>query len=63
MVDAVAVYDEDGNVIAVIDLYKRTINYAGKSLPFFLVAGEAEKEYPAYYATEMIKRSIRGSGR
>lgn len=58
--DIVAVFDDDGNVIGVIDLRRRVLHYAGKSIPFYIVAGPSEKEYPAHYSNQLLKN--RGKG-
>lgn len=58
--DYVAVYDDDGNVIAVINLVRKTLHYAGSELPFFLVTGPSEQEYPSFYATAALRAKLKG---
>ncbi len=53
--DYIAITDGEGNVVAILDLVKKTLHYAGKELPFFLVTGPQEKEYPSFYANAMIR--------
>ena len=53
--DYIAITDGEGNVVAILDLVKKVLHYAGKELPFFLVAGPEEKEYPSFYANAMIQ--------
>lgn len=60
--DYVAITDGEGNVVAILDLVKKVIHYAGRELPFVLVAGDGEKEYPSFYANAMIK-ALRNSRR
>ena len=61
--DYVAKTDEDGNVVAILDLIKKVLHYAGREITFFLVAGPEEKEYPSVYAKALIKSRLRRSGR
>lgn len=61
--DLLFVYDDDGNVVALIDLTKRTMRYAGRELPFFVVAGPSEMEYPSFYATALLRARAKRSGR
>ncbi|AYJ73980.1 hypothetical protein phiLo_128 [Thermus phage phiLo] len=58
--DTMAVFDDDGNVIGVIDLKRKVLHYAGKSIPFYIVAGTSEMEYPSYYSNQLLKN--RGKG-
>jgi hypothetical protein len=53
--DHIAITDGEGNVVAILDLVKKVLHYAGKELPFFLVTGPEEKEYPSFYANAMIQ--------
>jgi len=53
--DYIAITDGEGNVVAILDLVKKVLHYAGKELPFFLVAGPEEREYPSFYANAMIR--------
>lgn len=62
MADLVAVLDQDGNVVALLDLVKGAIRYGGRELPFFLVAGPSEQEYPSYYASALVRARIRKGG-
>lgn len=61
--DYVAVTDEDGNVIALISLSRKTILYAGSELPFFLVAGPSEQEYPSFYASAILRSATKARSR
>jgi len=61
--DYIAITDGEGNVTAILDLVKKVLHYAGKELPFFLVAGPEEREYPSFYANAMaqaLKKLKRG---
>ena len=63
--DYIAITDGEGNVVAILDLIKKTLHYAGRELPFFLVAGPEEKEYPSFYAnamTQALKNLRKGRG-
>jgi hypothetical protein len=53
--DYIAITDGEGNVVAILDLVKKVLHYAGRELPFFLVAGPEEREYPSFYANAMIR--------
>jgi len=53
--DYIAITDGEGNVVAILDLVKKVLHYAGRELPFFLVTGPEEKEYPSFYANAMIR--------
>jgi hypothetical protein len=53
--DYIAITDGEGNVVAILDLVKKVLHYAGRELPFFLVAGPEEKEYPSFYANAMVQ--------
>jgi hypothetical protein len=53
--DYIAITDGEGNVVAILDLVKKVLHYAGRELPFFLVAGPEEKEYPSFYANAMAQ--------
>jgi len=53
--DYIAITDGGGNVVAILDLVKKVFHYAGRELPFFLVAGPEEREYPSFYANAMIR--------
>lgn len=58
--DTMAVFDDDGNVIGVIDLKRKVLHYAGKSIPFYIVAGPSEMEYPSYYSNQLLKNRRKG---
>jgi hypothetical protein len=60
--DYIAITDGEGNVVAILDLVKKVLHYAGRELPFFLVAGPEEKEYPNFYANAMV-RALKKKGR
>ncbi len=53
--DYIAITDGEGNVVAILDLVKKVLHYAGRELPFFLVTGPQEKEYPSFYANAIIR--------
>ena len=53
--DYIAITDGEGNVVAILDLVKKVLHYAGKELPFFLVTGPEEREYSSFYANAMIR--------
>lgn len=53
--DYIAITDGEGNVVAILDLVKKVLHYAGRELPFFLVTGPEEREYPSFYANAMIR--------
>jgi len=53
--DYIAITDGEGNVVAILDLVKKVLHYAGREIPFFLVAGPEEREYPSFYANAMIR--------
>jgi hypothetical protein len=53
--DYIAITDGEGNVVAILDLVKKVLHYAGRELPFFLVAGPEEKEYPGFYANAVVR--------
>jgi hypothetical protein len=53
--DYIAITDGEGSVVAILDLVKKVLHYAGREIPFFLVAGPEEREYPSFYANAMIR--------